>query len=51
MKLFNKKNQTNYIGIKVKKETYVKLKTISDLENKDFSEVIEEGFKGKKLVL
>ena len=50
MKLFNKKN-TNYTTIRIRKETYTRLKTVSDLENKDFTEIIEEGLKGKKIVL
>ena len=50
MKLFSKKN-TNYQTIRIRNETYIKLKAVSDLENKDFTEIIEEGLKGKKLVL
>lgn len=50
MKLFNRKNN-NLVSIAIENETYVKLKTISDLEKKNFTEIIEEGFKGKKIVL
>ena len=50
MKLFNKE-VNDYIDIAIEHETYIKLKTVSTVENKTFSEIIEEGLKGKKLVL
>lgn len=44
-----KKNKL--VDIKVTPEVYQKIKVISAVENKDFSEVIEESLQGKQITL
>ena len=46
-----KKEENSYREIKIKNETYIKLKIISDIENKSFTEIIDELLSGKQITL
>ena len=50
MKRLFKKN-SNFVSINIEKETYHKLQIISEQEDKTFTEIINEGLKGKTIHL
>lgn len=49
--LFKKDVSSDYTSINIKKELYYKLQLLSEMENKTFSEVIEDSLKGKTISL
>ena len=49
--LFKKNVSSDYTSINIKKELYYKLQLLSEMENKTFSEVIEDSLKGKTISL
>ena len=49
--LFKKNVSSDYTSINIKKELYYKLQVLSEMENKTFSEVIDDSLKGKTISL
>ena len=49
--LFKKNVSSDYTSINIKKELYYKLQLLSEMENKTFSEVIDDSLKGKTISL